>query len=153
MDTKHVMKRLIGKSIRADIEKKTAVTVFDRFGRTNDISLLQYLSAKRAEGEVPVAREHHDLAEKVNSIKRVFNDKVTVLSHLRGACSSVSEEDIDSVTESITELEDDIADKAAILNITCNNPVDCSVANDGEWESDITEWKLNGLPTVPTGFK
>lgn len=152
MANKQVMKRFIGKSMRADIEKKTAISVFDRFGKTNNIVQIQYMSAKRAEQEVPIAQDHHTLAEKVNSVKRVQKERVALLSHLKEVCANISEEEIDRVNEAISDLQDSLEDKVVALNLH-NCIEDCSETSDGEWESELTKWKIAQLPPVPTTFK
>ncbi|AAB66404.1 unknown [Murid gammaherpesvirus 4] len=147
MDTKLLAKKLIGSSLRADIEKRAAVSLTDRFGKSHSLTQFQYTKAKRAERTASSAREHCHRIENMVSTKRELSDCVSELTHLKEICQNFSVEDAERLIEETTVLKEELEDTVNTVSAALQREESLSADSEQE-ESDITCWRLDGLPTV-----
>nr|ABO48415.1 tegument protein UL14 [Wood mouse herpesvirus] len=147
MDTKQLAKKLIGTSLRADIEKRAAVSLTDRFGKSHSLTQLQYSRAKRAERGISSVREHCNRLENMVSAKRELSECMTELTHLKGVCQNFSVEDAEKLIEETTVLKEELEDTVNAVS-TALQKEEYLLTEPGQEDSDILCWRLDGLPTV-----
>ncbi|ADW24377.1 hypothetical protein RHVP.35 [Cricetid gammaherpesvirus 2] len=152
MEHKTVLKRLIGTAFKSGVEKKTAVSVYDRFGPQNPLFVAQYSCAKGAEAELSKSRELYDSAQLSNSLHKALSHKKQELAHLR-ACAKISVGELEKLTDDIFEARENIEDISSyLLNSEGESPEDLNQQH-GNCTDDILQWRIDEIPSVPRVLK
>lgn len=134
------------KTLRADVNKRVAVSTYDRFGPNNPVFLTNFEQTKQLEGELKSYRRRLRLKNSLDSVNQIIANKraeQAILSKLDRKKLNAIEE----LCQRVNELKDDIeVDLNTVLLEGSEESDGGDVCGPEQLDSIVNEWRVENLP-------
>lgn len=154
------LKKLVCAELSANINKKTSVSLFDRFGKNSTIFLKQYDEAQRSMSQLTEIQKQNKITTNISDIDRIIKEKSQQLSLLSTynkdkifTLQELSDQVSDLTEELRADIESCIEDGADGGTAGCyaDGGRDGSSFSEKQLSSTIVQWRIEScpLPTSP----
>ncbi|AGY30717.1 ORF35 [Retroperitoneal fibromatosis-associated herpesvirus] len=148
MDSRNTKRDFIKSALTVDVQRKTAVSLFDRFGAGSAIFERQFIDARAAErshGTLQRQTKLRDLAREVHQkFENAKKERVALGDHR----ALPSTEEIDALGDTVADLKETVT---ARLDALEEHGVDCPGDGTEEVQDTILHWRLGRLPPMCPG--
>lgn len=139
------------KTLRTDVNKRVAVSIYDRFGPSHPLFLTNLEKTKQLQGELKSHHRRLRLRASLESVDRIIADKraeKSLLSRLDRRKLNAIEE----LCHRVNELKDDLeVDLNSVLSEATEGDDGADACGPEHLDSLVNEWRVENLP-APGGF-
>lgn len=144
-------KKMITLNLEVEISRKTAVSLFDRFGKDNYVFIKQFEEAQKCNQKFMNEKKRRAVESTLALVEQKIEDKKRDLKILR----EFNRGDIaqaETIAEKVEELKEDILSD---IDLLCKDD-DAELEGESGVETEnlehtILQWRISGLPRVPAG--
>ncbi|BBB06484.1 hypothetical protein [Rhinolophus gammaherpesvirus 1] len=141
---------LIARGLEADVNKKTSVSIFDRFGGKSPLFKKQFEDTKLSLKRYNSVKQRSGIQSSLNLLDDTLESKSREL-HLLSSFNKSKITRLEKICEAVTELREDFDFEIDNLKTVEDEPTTRGDSEPDDIADTIMEWKTDMLPSVPIG--
>ncbi|AMA67391.1 tegument protein UL14 [Vespertilionid gammaherpesvirus 1] len=137
----------ISKGLEAEVNKRAAISIFDRFGGKNPLFTKQFEDTKISVNKYKTSKQKNQIETSLKFVEQTLENKTKELS-LLSSFNKKKISKIEKICETVSELKDEFEFEMQTLHPEEEEP------EHGQPELEtitntIMEWRTENLPNIP----